>query len=86
MIILLFWILFGITIGWIAAIVESGSAERTLLKNMALGVVGSIIGGVAGRALEENSYTLGNSSMLLAIMGGVLAIFVANSVKKRTTD
>lgn len=74
-------------IGWIATIVDDDTSEAVLPKNICLGVVGSIVGGVAGRALEESSsYMFGNISMLLAIIGGMLAIMITKGLKKRTTD
>lgn len=83
----IFWILFGLIIGWIASIVDEPAAEDSPAKNMAIGVMGSIVGGVASRAFEEgNSYAFGNTSMMLAIMGSLLAILAVKGLKKRTTD
>lgn len=74
-------------IGWIASIVDDPRAEDSPAKNMSIGVVGSIIGGVAGRALEQgNSYASGNTSMLLSIIGGALAVMAVKGLKKRRTD
>lgn len=85
MIAITFWILFGLIIGWVASIIDDPSSDNSLVKNMALGVTGSIIGGVAGRALEEgNSYVFGNTSMLLAIIGGALTIMAVKGWKRRT--
>lgn len=86
MVIIIFWILFGLIIGWIANIVDDPDND-SLGTNLSLGVMGSIVGGVAGRALEEgNSYAIGNISMLLAIIGGMLTILVVKGGKKRRTD
>lgn len=86
--IVIFWILFGLIIGWVATIVDDLHAEDSPVKNMSVGVIGSIIGGVAGRAIEEgSSYVSGNTSMLLSIIGGTLAVMLVKGFNnKRTTD
>lgn len=87
MIIVVFWILFGMLIGWIASIIdESGPRQHIVTTNMALGVSGSIIGGLTGRALEESTYMFGNIGMLLAIIGGTATILAARTLHKGRTD
>lgn len=67
------WIIYGIVIGLIVKIVtpwDEGDAWRGFLPTMALGIIGSILGGFLSRLVGFGS------SFVFAIIGGLIFSYI----------
>ena len=77
------WIIVGIVAGWLAE--QIMKTDMGLLMNLVLGIVGALVGGfVLGLVGLDDS---GNSmiySIIVATIGAVIVLWVANKVKGRT--
>jgi uncharacterized membrane protein YeaQ/YmgE (transglycosylase-associated protein family) len=74
---ILLWALFGLIAGAIARYLTPGKAPGGIIVTIALGIVGAVVGGFIGAQLgfgDVSGFNLG--SMLLAVGGGVLVLFV----------
>ena len=82
---ILLWLLFGALVGWLAGLImKSGN---TLMWNIILGIIGSIVGGFIasllglGRFAGGFSFSIGN--IIISVLGACLVIFIARMIKKR---
>jgi len=74
---ILSWAVFGLIAGAIARFLMPGRASGGIILTMALGVIGALVGGFIGAQLGlGNATTFDLRSMLLAIGGGVLVLFL----------
>jgi uncharacterized membrane protein YeaQ/YmgE (transglycosylase-associated protein family) len=74
---ILLWALFGLIAGAIAKFLMPGRIPGGILLTIALGIVGAIVGGFIGTRLgfgDIDEFNL--RSMLLAVGGGVLVLFI----------
>ncbi len=81
------WIFFGAITGWLASLIVNKRGEGCVL-NIALGLVGAILGGTIFRALSDFDYEMFGFnliSMVVAILGAVIALFLWNAVTGRRT-
>ena len=65
------FLVFGLVVGAIARLIKPGKQNLSLLMTLALGVVGSLVGGVVATALGTGKFTE------LNILGAIVAIVVA---------
>jgi uncharacterized membrane protein YeaQ/YmgE (transglycosylase-associated protein family) len=80
---ILLWALFGLIAGAIAKFVMPGKGPGGILVTIALGIVGAVVGGFIGAQLgfgDISGFDL--RSMLLAVGGGVLVLFIYGLVTK----
>ena len=74
---ILLWVVFGLIAGAIAKFLMPGKAPGGIILTIALGIIGAVIGGFIGTQLFSEGITGFNlRSMLLAVGGGVLVLFV----------
>lgn len=79
------WIFFGAITGWLASLIVNNRGEGCVL-NMALGLVGALIGGAIFRALSDfDVFGFNLTSMVVAILGAVIALFLWNAITGRRT-
>ncbi len=79
------WIFFGALTGWLASLIVNKRGEGCVL-NIALGLVGSVVGGLIFRALSDfDVFKFNLTSMVVAILGAVIALFLWNAVTGRRT-
>ncbi len=79
------WIFFGAITGWLASLIVNKRGEGCVL-NIALGLVGSVVGGLIFRALSNfDVFRFNLASMVVAILGAVVALFLWNAVTGRRT-
>ena len=74
---ILLWVVFGLIAGAIAKFLMPGKAPGGIIVTIVLGIVGAVIGGLIGAQLgigDISGFDL--RSMLLAVGGGVLALFI----------
>ena len=74
---ILLWALFGLIAGAIAKFLMPGKAPGGIIVTILLGIVGAVVGGFIGAQLgfgDISGFDL--RSMLLAVGGGVLLLFL----------
>jgi uncharacterized membrane protein YeaQ/YmgE (transglycosylase-associated protein family) len=68
------WILFGLIVGALAKLVMPGRDPGGIVVTVALGIVGAILGGFAGRLL--GMYQYGESAgYIMATLGAIVILF-----------
>jgi uncharacterized membrane protein YeaQ/YmgE (transglycosylase-associated protein family) len=74
---ILLWALFGLIAGAIAKFLMPGKASGGIIVTIVLGIVGAIVGGFVGAQLGFGDISgFDFRSMLLAVGGGVLVLFI----------
>jgi uncharacterized membrane protein YeaQ/YmgE (transglycosylase-associated protein family) len=74
---ILLWAVFGLIAGAVAKYLMPGNAPGGIVVTILLGIVGAIVGGFIGAQLGFGSISgFDFRSMLLAIGGGVLVLFI----------
>lgn len=77
------WVIFGLITGWIASKIVNRQGEGCLV-NIALGMVGAVVGGALFAALGTHIFwEFDLTSMLVAIIGAVIVIAIYNAVSGR---
>lgn len=81
------WIVFGIIAGAIARLLVPGRQAMGILATMALGIVGSFVGGFVASLIFGDRDLLSPSGWIGSILGAVLvlALFLAATRRRRTT-
>jgi len=79
---LLAWIVIGGIAGWIATLITKTGREYGFLSEIIIGIIGAVIGGflfnlVGGPGIFGLNFT----SMVIAIIGAVILIWVAQAVR-----
>lgn len=75
---ILFFLVFGLVVGFIARAVMPGSQKMGLLATMLLGVVGSFIGGFIGALITDSRVLDFNTAGLIgSVIGALVALVVA---------
>ena len=79
------WIIFGAVTGWLGSLLVNKQGEGCIL-NIALGLVGALVGGFIFSAIGGSSVTGFNLySMFVAIMGAVIVLVVWHAVTGNRT-
>ncbi len=82
---LLGWIVFGLITGFIASKVVNRAGEGCLI-NIALGLVGAMVGGFIFSTIGGSSITGFNLySMFVAIIGAIVVLFIYHAVTGNKT-
>lgn len=79
------WLIVGAIVGWLAGILVKGRGFG-LLGNIVIGVIGAIIGGWLAGALLNISDPISGfnlTTIVVAVVGAVIFLFVARLVKSR---
>ena len=77
------WIVFGALAGWIASIIMKRDAQMGAAANIVVGIIGAFIGGFLMNTLGAAGVTGFNIySLLVAILGAVVLLFVAGVVQR----
>jgi uncharacterized membrane protein YeaQ/YmgE (transglycosylase-associated protein family) len=80
---ILWWALFGLIAGAIARFVMPGKAPGGIALTIVLGIVGAVVGGFIGAQLGIGSVSgFDFRSLLLAVGGGVLVLFLYGMATK----
>jgi uncharacterized membrane protein YeaQ/YmgE (transglycosylase-associated protein family) len=83
------WALFGLVVGAVARLIYPGRQPMNLLATMALGIVGSLLGGFIGWAFgfdpEEGPFQ--GAGWIMSIIGALIMVWIAlyASGRRRTT-
>lgn len=74
---LILWIIFGLTVGIIANIIDPYPSRGGMLGSIVLGILGSILGGILGNIVFGIGITGFNfPSIAVAVLGALLLMFV----------
>jgi uncharacterized membrane protein YeaQ/YmgE (transglycosylase-associated protein family) len=90
---ILFWILFGALVGWVASLIMKTDAKQGALANIAVGIVGAILGGFIANLFGSSGVTGFNITSFIWALVGSLVLLAAyraitgggTSVHKRST-
>lgn len=78
------WVVFGALAGWVASMIAKTNDEQGALGNIVVGLLGAVVGGYIARALGGPGVTGFNlGSLLVAVGGAVLLLFLYNAVRRR---
>ncbi len=83
---ILFWLLFGGLVGWIASKIMGTDAQQGILLNIVVGVVGAMVGGFLWGLIDPNPdpyrfFSIG--SWITAIVGACVLLFIVGLVTGR---
>ncbi len=74
------WIIFGGLVGWIASIIM-GVKRRGLIRNIIIGLLGSVVGGFLASLVGMGTYrTFTLEGFAIALAGAVLLIWIFRRV------
>jgi len=79
------WAFFGAITGWLASLIVNKRGEGCII-NMALGLVGSVVGGLIFRAISNfDVFRFNLTSMFVAVLGAVITLFLWNALTGQRT-
>lgn len=79
------WLVVGALAGWIASKIMGRDAQMGAVANIIVGIIGAFIGGWVTNLLGISTGVDGIniSSILIAILGAVILLFIVGLVQKR---
>jgi len=81
------WLVLGLIAGFIASKIVNKGGNNSLLLNLVLGVVGAEVGGWLFRLFGMSGVTgLNIYSLLVAVVGAVVLLFIYHQLIRRRTD
>lgn len=79
------WIVIGALAGWIASMLTGNNEKMGAGANIAVGIIGGFIGGIAMNLLGGSGITGFNLwSLLVAVIGAVILLWIVNTIKRKT--
>jgi len=72
---IIFWIIFGAVVGWLAKAIHPGKEEINGWGTVALGVVGSFVGGFINWVIGWGDSMFSSSGLLMSVVGAVLCCY-----------
>lgn len=77
------WIIFGAIAGWIASKITGNDEKMGAFSNIAVGIVGSFIGGLVMDLIGGKGVTGFNlRSFFVAVLGSVILLWIVNKLRK----
>lgn len=79
---LLFWLLIGGLVGWLAGLVVR-SRSRGYIGDILVGMVGAFLGGVVLSLLLPGEYTFSSinlGNLLMALLGAIILLLIVRAV------
>lgn len=81
---ILVWIVLGAISGWLVSLLMKTNAEQGWIGNIAVGIVGALIGGYLGSKILGITVTgLNIKSILLSVAGGIIFALLLGAVTGR---
>jgi uncharacterized membrane protein YeaQ/YmgE (transglycosylase-associated protein family) len=81
---ILSWIIFGALAGWVASMIVGRNDQMGCLANIAVGIIGAMIGGWLGSFIGVGGVTGFNlTSFIVAVVGAVVFLGVLNLITGR---
>lgn len=80
---IIFWIVFGALVGWVASLIMKTDANQGVLLNIVVGILGAVLGGWIMNVLGQSGTTGFNLySFLVALLGAVALIAIVKAVRR----
>jgi uncharacterized membrane protein YeaQ/YmgE (transglycosylase-associated protein family) len=79
---ILFWLVIGGVIGWLASIVMRTDAQQGIFLNIVVGIVGAFIGGLVFTGGSINNAPLTVYTFLTSLVGAVMLLAIVNLVRR----
>lgn len=80
---ILFWVIFGGLVGWVASIIAGTNAKMGIPANIVVGILGSVIGGWLFTYFGHYPVTgLNLHSFGVALVGSTILLFVAKRIMR----
>ncbi len=80
---IILWIIFGALVGWIASLIMKTDGEQGALLNVAVGILGAVVGGWLMSVLGESGISGFNLySFMVAIIGAVVLIAIVKALRR----
>jgi uncharacterized membrane protein YeaQ/YmgE (transglycosylase-associated protein family) len=80
---ILTWILFGAIAGWLASILAGRNERMGCFGNIAVGIVGALIGGAIFSALGGSGVTGFNIwSLFVAVIGAIVFLVILDAIRR----
>lgn len=70
------WIVLGGIAGWVASLIVGNSKEQGLLGNIAVGIIGGLVGGFIMNTIGGEDITGFNLYSLLVAIGGAVVLLL----------
>ncbi len=80
---ILFWILFGLIIGIIAKLLMPGRDPGGFVVTILLGIAGSFVGGLIGRAVGLYQPGQRTAGWILSIIGAIVILAIYRAIVRR---
>jgi uncharacterized membrane protein YeaQ/YmgE (transglycosylase-associated protein family) len=79
------WLFFGAITGWLASKIVNKRGEGCIL-NIALGLVGALVGGMIFRGISDfDMFHFNLISMFVAVLGAVVVLFLWHAITGNRT-
>jgi uncharacterized membrane protein YeaQ/YmgE (transglycosylase-associated protein family) len=82
MINLIFWLVAGAAIGWVASMVMRTNAQQGTILNIVVGVIGALIGGFLFGASTINQNVFNVNALLVSLVGAVVLLAIVNLAQR----
>lgn len=77
------WLIIGAVAGWIASMVTGNNREMGAFKNIAVGVIGGVLGGLIMNMVGGIGITGFNLwSLVVACIGAIILLFIVNAFSR----
>ena len=85
---LIIWLVVGGLIGWLASVLMKTNDQQGLFLNVAVGIVGAMVGGwfisplVGVSTINQNNFSL--PALAVSFVGAAILLAIVNLVRRRT--
>lgn len=86
MLTILFWITFGVVIGWVTVILQGAKESRDVILLLTAGAIGGLVGGFLGALLDpsRNAFATSPTDIIFSIFGATgFALIVSRTLINR---
>jgi uncharacterized membrane protein YeaQ/YmgE (transglycosylase-associated protein family) len=83
----IWWVIIGLVAGALARLIMPGRDPMGIIATILLGIVGSILGGLASWAIwpSERATGIPRAGLLLSIVGAIVVLWIWRMMKSRST-
>ncbi|HAK05203.1 MAG TPA: GlsB/YeaQ/YmgE family stress response membrane protein [Firmicutes bacterium] len=80
---IIYWIIFGSIVGWIASVLTHNNRRMGLVLNIVVGLIGSVIGGWIASGIVGGGITVFTwQGFVFSIVGAVILLVIVNLIKR----